>query len=63
MKGLLSLISDTLRTMADIVENRNQKNAGDFLSDVDDQRAHHFGSPVDFNELDDFVENKKNELC
>ena len=56
MKGLSSLIAGILRFIADRLENRNkQDDHVDLMADVDDQRAHHFGSQDDFAELDDSV--------
>ena len=41
------------RSIADSIENRNKNNDIDLMADVDDQRAHHFGSQEDFDDLDD----------
>ena len=53
MKGLLPLIASILRSIADRLEEGLEEDVGDFdvteaidlMADVDDQRAHHFGSP------------------
>ena len=59
MKHLLLLIVGTLRSIADGLEKRQEKEDGyfdlgievgiipdvDIMADVDDQRAHHFGDP------------------
>ena len=47
-----------LRSIADSIESKNNNDNDvfvDLMADVDDQRAHHFGTPKEFNELDDFV--------
>ena len=53
MKVFSVLIAGMLRSIADSFENRNKKNDIDMMADVDDQRAHHFGIPEDFDELDE----------
>ena len=54
IQGLRSTIADMFRSIADSMEKRKTYDAGDLMADVDDQRAHHFGSEEDFDELDDF---------
>ncbi len=53
MKRLTQLISVMLRSMANGLENIKTNDDVDLMADVDDQRAHHFGIPEDFNKLDD----------
>ena len=56
MKRLLPLVAGVLRTVADNLENRQEEDLEvgteiyvmpdvDVMADVDDQRAHHFGTP------------------
>ena len=50
MKGLRALIVGKLRSIADSIERENNNDKDvfvDLMSDVDDQRAHHFGPPED----------------
>ena len=51
MKRLLLSIASMLRALANGIENRKENDNGDLMADVDDQRAHHFGIPKDFDEL------------
>jgi len=51
MKRLLLQIAGMLRTIASGIENRKENDSGDLMADVDDQRAHHFGTPKDFDEM------------
>ena len=53
MQRVRSLIAGMCRTIADNIENRDKNNDVDLMADVDDQRAHHFGTPEDFDESDD----------
>ncbi len=53
IKRLRSQIADIFRFIADSVENKNKNDDTDLMADVDDQRAHHFGSQEDFDQLDD----------
>ena len=51
MKGFLLLTANVFSPIVDIFKNRSKKKDDfDVMSDVDDQRAHHFGGPE---ELDD----------
>ena len=54
MKAFLSLIVSKLRSVADILENRNKNEDVDLMADIDDQRSHHFGSPEGLDKLNKF---------
>tara|TARA_B100000700_G_C14203612_1_gene471445 strand:- start:92 stop:298 length:207 start_codon:yes stop_codon:yes gene_type:complete len=65
MKRFLTLFAGILRSIADSLE-KSKKDVEvevdvtadfevDVMADVDDQRAHHFGTPKDFDELDDQI--------
>ena len=47
-KGLAMQTAYILRSIADIFDNRIRNDCVDLMADVDDQRAHHFRSPEDF---------------
>ena len=47
MKGFSLLMASTIRSVSDAFRN-NHNNDIDLMADVDDQRAHHFGAPEDF---------------
>ena len=49
-KGFRSFIAGMFRSIADSIENRNKNDDIQWMANVDDQRAHHFGPPED---LDD----------
>ena len=49
-KGFRSFIAGMFRLIADIIENRNKNDDIQWMANVDDQRAHHFSTPEDFDE-------------
>ena len=48
MKGFRSFVAGIFRSIADSIENKNDDIQ--WMANVDDQRAHHFATPEDFDE-------------